>query len=134
VLVVRDGSGRTADFQLKKLDAAHVQKALRPLVDSEVVLCTDGAAVYAAFVRNTGSTHQVVQACPSCRGGGSGAFHIQNVNTYRSRLKSRVTRLHCVATGYLPNYLGWRRMPERYSAAATPEHSCRKRSVGRCST
>lgn len=79
VLVVRDRSGQTADFQLEKLDAVHVQKALAPLMDTEAVLCTDGAAVYAAFARSAGITHQVVQARPGRRVR-EGAFHIQNVN------------------------------------------------------
>lgn len=129
VLVVRDRSGQTADFQLDKLDAAHVQKALMPLVDAEAVLCTDGAAVYAAFARNTGITHQVVQARPGRRVR-EGAFHIQNVNAYHSRLKSWMVRFHGVATRYLPNYLGWRRMLERYSATITPEH-CLQEALGR---
>lgn len=129
VLVVRDRSGQTADFQLEKLDAVHVQQALGPLVDSDAVLCTDGAAVYAAFARSTGVTHQVVQARPRRRVR-EGAFHIQNVNAYHSRLKNWMARFHGVATRYLPNYLGWRRMLERYSAAITPER-CLQEALGR---
>lgn len=129
VLVVRDRSGQTADFQLEKLDAVHVQKVLEPLVDAEAVLCTDGAAVYAAFARTTGITHQVVQARPGRRVR-EGAFHIQNVNAYHSRLKSWMARFHGVATRYLPNYLGWRRMLERYSASITPER-CLQEALGR---
>lgn len=129
VLVVRDRSGQTADFQLEKLDAAHVQRALSPLIDSEAVLCTDGAAVYAAFARTTGITHQVVQARPGRRVR-EGAFHIQNVNAYHSRLKNWMARFHGVATRYLPNYLGWRRMLERYSATITTQH-CLQEALGR---
>lgn len=129
VLVVRDRSGQTADFQLEKLDAVHVQQALGPLVDSDAVLCTDGAAVYAAFARSTGVTHLVVQARPGRRVR-EGAFHIQNVNAYHSRLKNWMARFHGVATRYLPNYLGWRRMLERYSAAITPA-CCLQEALGR---
>jgi hypothetical protein len=57
-----------ADFQLKKLDAADVGAALEPLVDKTSVLCTDGAAVYAAFARRTGAPHKVVYAKPGYRG------------------------------------------------------------------
>ena len=98
VLVVRDRSGQTADFQLEKLDAVHVQKALAPLMDTEAVLCTDGAAVYAAFARSAGITHQVVQACPGRRVR-EGAFHIQNVNAYHSVTYDNGTRL---SFGYVP--------------------------------
>ena len=113
VMVVRDREGRTADFKLDKLDAAHVREALTPLIDQESVFCSDGAAVYASVAREQGITHQVVHARPGQRVR-KGASHIQNVNAYHSRLKNWMTRFHGVATRYLPNYLGWRRMLERY--------------------
>ena len=40
-------------------------------------------------------------------------FHIQNVNAYASRLKSWMVPFKGVASKYLANYLGWRRMIER---------------------
>ncbi|MBU0806986.1 MAG: hypothetical protein KKD30_17805 [Gammaproteobacteria bacterium] len=64
VMVVRDREGNTADFKLAKPDAAHVREVLMPLIDTESVLCTDGAAVYASFARTQGITHQVVYARP----------------------------------------------------------------------
>ena len=129
VLVVRDRGGHTADFQLEKLDAAHVSAALGPLVDEASVLCTDGAAVYAAFARRTGITHKVVYARPGLRVQ-EAAFHIQNVNAYHSRLKSWMVRFHGVATKYLVNYLGWRRMLERYTKRIQPEFFLQE-AVGR---
>jgi hypothetical protein len=45
VLVVRDRSGKTADFRLDKLDAHHVTAVLRPLIDQGAILCTDGARI-----------------------------------------------------------------------------------------
>jgi hypothetical protein len=130
VMVVRDREGHTADFQLKKLDFAHVQQALTPLVDRQAVLCTDGAAVYAAFARATGITHCVVLARPGQRTW-QGAFHIQNVNAYHSRLKSWMRRFHGVATKYLVNYLGWRRMLERYRPEALESACCLREALGR---
>lgn len=121
VMVVRDREGHTADFQLAKLDARHVREALTPLIDSESVLCTDGAGVYGAFAKARGITHQVVHARPGQRVR-RGAFHIQNVNAYHSRLKAWMARFHGVATRYLVNYLGWRRMLERYSGTIRPTH------------
>lgn len=129
VMVVRDRQGHSADFQLEKLDAAHVSAALLPLVDKESVLCTDGAAVYAAFARTSGITHKVVQAKPGLRVQ-EVAFHIQNVNAYHSRLKLWIARFHGVATKYLVNYLGWRRMLERYAAKIQPG-VCMQEAVGR---
>lgn len=42
------------------------------------------------------------------------AYHIQHVNGFHYRLKEWMVRFHGVATHYLKNYLGWRRMLARY--------------------
>jgi hypothetical protein len=47
--------------------------------------------------------------------------HIQTVNSYISRLKKWLGRFNGVATKYLPNYLGWRRMLEKSAVALKPE-------------
>lgn len=129
VMVVRDRAGHTADFQLAKLDAVHVRQALLPLIERESVLCTDGAAVYAAFATASGITHCVVHDRSGQRVR-DGAFHIQNVNAYHSRLKNWMARFHGVATKYLVNYLGWRRMLERYQHNFQPAH-CLREAMGR---
>jgi transposase-like protein len=129
VMVVRDRNGHTADFRLTKLDAAHVSAVLLPLVDKESVLCSDGAAVYASFARKSGITHKVVYAKPGLRVRET-AFHIQNVNAYHGRLKGWIARFHGVATKYLVNYLGWRRMLERYQTRIQPE-LCVQEAIGR---
>jgi len=118
VLVVRDRSGAMIDVILEKLDASHVCRALKPLVDPEAVLCTDGAAVYSTFAKTTGIAHQVLPTRgPRVRG----PFHIQHVNAYDSRLKNWMRRFHGVATRYLDQYLGWRRLLERYRESITPQ-------------
>lgn len=133
VLVVRDREGHTADFQLDKLDAVHVRDALLPLIDRESVLCTDGAPEYVSFARASGVTHCVVHNRPGQRVRG-GAFHIQNVNAYHSRLKTWMARFHGVATRYLVHYLGWRRMLERYRSTIRPA-DCLREALGRpCNT
>lgn len=120
VLVVRDRSGHTADFKLAKLDAQHVFAVMKPLIDRDAVLCTDGAGIYAAFARDAQITHEVVHAKPGLRVKAGGAYHIQNANAYHSRLKNWMRRFHGVATRYLENYLGWRRMLERYGRMISP--------------
>ncbi len=42
-------------------------------------------------------------------------YHIQNVNTYDSRLKNWMRHFNGIATKYLESYLGWRRMLDRES-------------------
>lgn len=103
--------------------------SLLPLIDQESVFCSDGAAVYAYFARRQGITHHIVHTCPGQRVR-QGAFHIQNVNAYHSRLKSWMARFHGVPPRHLPNYLGWRRMLERYQQAIRPDH-CIQEAVGR---
>lgn len=126
MLVVRDRTGETADFILQKLNVIEISRALKPLVAADACLCTDGAAVYQAFARTAGIEHQAVTAN---RQRVRGAFHIQNVNAYDSRLKTWMIRFHGVATKYLKNYLGWRRLLERYREL-TPEY-CLLEAAGR---
>jgi hypothetical protein len=126
VLVVRDRGGAMADVVLEKLDAAHISEALTPLIDAESVLCTDGASVYTRFAKTLSIEHQVMPVGgPRVRG----AFHIQHVNAYDSRLKNWIRRFHGVATRYLPQYLGWRRMLERHRNAITPQ-TCLQEAFG----
>lgn len=127
VLVVRDRSGQHADFHLKQLNAAQVGAALRPLLDPDAVLCTDSAAIYHSFAKAEGITHHRVNLRQKRRV--DGAFHIQNVNAYHGRLKAWMTRFHGVATKYLANYLGWRRLLERYGDDINPL-ICMKESLG----
>ena len=129
VLVVRDRSGQTADFRLKKLDATHVIAALRPIVDVDAVLCTDSAGMYKAFAKASGISHRTINVQQGRRVS-EGAFHIQNVNAYDSRLKNWIRRFHGVTTKYLDNYLGWHRLLERYRDHLSPP-ICISEAVGR---
>lgn len=118
VVVVRDRSAQHADFQLEKLDGAHLSQVLKPLINPDAVLCTDSAAVYHGFARAEGITHRRSNLRQKRRT--DGAFHIQNVNAYHSRLKGWLHPFHGVATKYLANYLGWRRLLERYGDDINP--------------
>lgn len=129
VLVVRDRSGQTADFRLEKVDAPHVTAVLRPLVEQDAILCTDGARVYRSVARAMGLTHRAINVQQGIRVIDN-AFHIQNVNAYDSRLKEWLRRFHGVATKYLENYLGWRRMLERYCQNISPT-VCLREAMGR---
>lgn len=128
VLSVRDRSGQQADFKLEQLNADHVTAVLRPLIDPDAILCTDSAAVYATFAKAQGITHRAINLRQHQRV--NGAYHIQNVNAYHSRLKEWMDRFHGVATHYLPHYLGWRRMLERYQDRINPL-ICLQEALGR---
>ena len=105
-----------------------VRTVLKPLIAADAVLCSDGAGVYASFGRRQGITHQVVHNRLGERV--VGAYHIQHVNGYHRRLKEWMGRFHGVATHYLRNYLGWRRMLERYGKGVDIKH-CLHEALGR---
>jgi transposase-like protein len=70
ILVARDRSGRTVDFVTGRapLRHAHLQRCLRPAVDSAILLVTDGHAAYRVFARVSGIAHHALN--PVGRGAG----------------------------------------------------------------
>lgn len=76
------------------------------------MLCTDGAGVYRAVAKAEAIAHEPLNLAQGARVR-QRVFHIQHVNAYDSRLKQWMHRFNGVATRYLPNYLGWRRLLER---------------------
>ena len=113
VLICRDRAGNTADFMLEKADKAHIGAVLKPLLAADVILCTDGEKALAAVAKEMGITHRPINLAAGQRIV-AGVYHVQNVNAYDSRLKEWMRRFHGVATRYLGNYLGWRRLIERH--------------------
>lgn len=119
VLICRDRTGNTSDFVLEKADKAHIGAALKPLLASDAILCTDGGKALDAAAREIGITHRPVNLAAGIRVIGK-VYHVQNVNAYGSRLKEWMIRFHGVATRYLANYLGWRRMLDPARGALSP--------------
>jgi transposase-like protein len=120
VLICRDRTGNTADFILEKADKAHIGAVLKPLLAADVILCTDGEKTLAAVAKEIGITHRPVNLSAGQRVV-AGVYHVQNVNAYDSRLKEWMRRFHGVATRYLGNYLGWRRLIERHDRKISPD-------------
>ena len=111
VLVARDRSGQTANLILPSTRGADMANALRPLLPSDSILCTDGSSALASAARLLGIEHQAINVAAGCRV--RGAWHIQNVNAFDSRLKLWMLRFKGIATRYLANYLGWFRALDR---------------------
>jgi len=111
VLVVRDRGGATADCVMAALDAPTLSAALRPVLARDVALCTDGSPALAAAARDIGVEHHAVNLSAGIRV--DGAWHVQNVNSYHSRLKGWLSKFRGVATCHLPSYLGWFRALDR---------------------
>jgi transposase-like protein len=116
VLVARDRSGSTADFILEADGKANVVAALKPILASDAILCTDGSSMLAAAAKAIGITHRPINVSAGQRVI-AGVYHIQNVNAYDSRLKNWIRRFHGVATKYLDSYLGWFRSIDRSGPA-----------------
>ena len=111
VLLVRDRNGSTANFVYRTIEKQAVHDSLLPLVDKEVVLCTDGNSIYQSFAKDAGIDHKRLIAADGIKVLDE-IFHIQNLNTYISRLKRWMVKFNGVATKYLDHYLGWRRIIE----------------------
>jgi transposase-like protein len=105
VLIVRDRAGQICDFVLDKLSKGMVHSHLKPIVDQDATLCTDGASYYKSFAQQEQIAHHRLITLDKQRVIGK-EFHIQNVNAYISRLKTWISRFHGVGTEYLANYLG----------------------------
>jgi transposase-like protein len=119
VLVVRDRQGNHFDQVLESVNQSTIGVILPQLLSDESVLCTDGAHVYKAVSKAYAIPHESLRFAKHGHVKNR-VFHIQHVNAYDSRLKGWMKRFAGVATKYLPNYLGWRRMLERSGSELTP--------------
>lgn len=115
-LVVRDRSGACADQIVRALDTAHLAAVLQPVLAADAVLCTDGSSALAAAARHINVEHHAIKV--SAGEHARGPWHINNVNGYHSRLKTWLRRFNGVASSYLPSYLGWFRVLQRFRPVA----------------
>ena len=112
ILVLRARTGQTADFVLRAApDKAAVKAVMACAVADDAVLCTDGSGLLASAAQALDIEHQPVNVSKGQRV--RGAWHVQNVNAYLSRLKQWLRRFNGVASSYLANYLGWFRALDR---------------------
>ena len=105
---------------LQKVTEETVGAVLKPVLAEDALLCTDGATVYRALAKTEGIEHHALIASQGIRVKEK-VYPIQNVNAYDSRLKGWISRFNGVATKYLPNYLGWRRLLEKQGSELTSQ-------------
>jgi predicted house-cleaning NTP pyrophosphatase (Maf/HAM1 superfamily) len=108
--VIRGRHGATTNFKLT---------AATQVIASDAVLCTDGSVSLRGAARLSGIAQLALNQSAGTRVL-AGVYHIQNVNAYDSRLKNWMMRFHGVTTKYLNNYMGWRRVIERWGEQVTP--------------
>jgi transposase-like protein len=111
VLIARDRNGQVSDLVDPALQKSTVHAFLAPIIDRDSILCSDGHSWYKTFSADHGIAHHRLITLDSQRVIGK-EYHIQNVNSYMSRLKGWMARFNGVGTTYLPNYLAWRRLFE----------------------
>ena len=110
VLVARDrSSNETLSTILRNRSTTELNRVLKSVLSSESILCADGATAYKQFGKQNGIMVKSTPANPKKKIKGN-VYHIQNVNSYDSRLKGWMFRFKGVATKYLSNYLGWHRL------------------------
>ena len=114
ILIARDRSKHTVDFVTGNgpITKSGLATHLKPILDLDTLLVSDSNPTYDAFCKAENITHETVILSQGQRV--KGAYHIQNVNAYHSRFKLWLNHFHGVATKYLPNYLGWCRIMDRY--------------------
>lgn len=118
VLFARDRAGNTANFVLNATTAEEIGGVLKPILPIDTVLCTDGSSALARVARDLGVEHHPINVCSGIRV--VGAWHVQNVNAFGSRLRQWMVRFKGVSSQYLENYLGWFRALDR-SPGFSPE-------------
>jgi transposase-like protein len=111
VLIARDRNNATTDRILDDRSAQSIKSALGPVIDKSAILVSDGAQAYRAFANEANIVHVALNLSEGERRWG--VYHVQNVNSYDSRLKGWMRRFNGVATKYLDSYLGWHRTNDR---------------------
>ncbi len=109
VLVARDRNGNTIDAILFKSNQDTLAEVMVPIVDKDVLLCSDKKTSYRAFAKKYHFTLETINASAK-EYVKDKIYHIQNVNAYDSRLKAWMKHFNGVATKYLESYLAWMRL------------------------
>ena len=105
VLVVADRAGATASAVLSAVNANTLHSAIKPVVNGDIVLVSDGKRSYAPCAVALGVRHEALNLSKGERI--REAFHIQTVNSRHSQLKDFLRRYIGIATKYLENHLRW---------------------------
>ena len=100
VLIVKDRNNHVVDAILPHNNTNEISKILKPRITKDSILCSDGNNIYKSFARKEGITHKAVNVSKKIYTVDK-TFHIQNVNSYCSRLKSWINKFNGVATNVL---------------------------------
>ena len=102
----RDGNSISKIACHGRPSANDIDKVLRIDEDGEMLLCTDKHPSLGKYAKMNEFKHIELNLSKNIRVI-KNIYHIQNVNSYHSRLKEWLRRFKGVATRYLDNYLCW---------------------------
>lgn len=107
VLVARDRQKMTYSGVLGRgrIRITKLDEAIGGHLSDSNVLCTDSWRAFSSYANAKGLAHYRFKSDGKQRV--KGVYHIQNVNSYHSRLKKWMDRYNGVATKYLQHYLAW---------------------------
>ncbi|EKP97575.1 transposase [Bacillus cereus] len=107
VLVARDRQKMTYSKIIGqgRIVKTRLDDAIGSKLSSTNVLCTDAWRAFKTYATDKGLEHYRFKSDGYQRV--KGVYHIQNVNSYHSRLKGWIDRFNGVATKYLDHYLSW---------------------------
>ena len=99
--VERNGKVFSKVSALGRTTAKVLKTVFRGRISKRSIICTDKDTALAKFVAGKKCEHVPLNG-PTDR---KGPYHIQNINSYHSRLREFIRRFKGVATKYLDNYL-----------------------------
>lgn len=113
VLVARDRAKRTISKVtcMGRILKTQVDRVVGKKLSSTNVLCTDAWRAYKTYAKEKAIPHYRLKSNEGTHVI-KGIYHIQNVNSYHSRLKQWLYRFKGVASKYLDHYLAWFRFLE----------------------
>lgn len=103
-VIARDRTRRTRSFFLKQMSGKALISELGSSISKGSEVCTDAWRFYRTFINKLELRHIQLNMSRGRRVV-HGIYHVQNVNSYHSRLKNWIRGFRGVATKYLLNYL-----------------------------
>lgn len=106
ILTVADRGGARLFRRLPNRKSVTVERAMKPLVPGDAVLCSDGGNGYKDLAAARGLEHVVVGSKPGTRVA-AGCYHIQTVNSLHARYGRFIEPFCGPATKNLDGYIRW---------------------------
>lgn len=120
VFVSRDRNKNTFDAIFESFNSVALQEVFHHHLSSDALFCSDSKPVYKKYTRENNIRHGCLNLSKGERVK-KGVVHIQNINSYHSRLKDWIIhRFRGVATKYLDNYISWYRELDEFSNNIDP--------------